>query len=416
MTNQRFGDWLKDYQAERIPDDMKLWNEIEFQMIPTRRKIVISRVGWLVAILMLIMTTAGVYALDQILNNQTGDKGMDAVTEQGKVAELYITNQIGGDYELSVTLQTIYADSNRVFVAISASGTAPVDDTISLRLTPYIVLPNGDELPFLGFGGGGGGGGSIDSDRVPIGIAINANFDASLIAITEPELNLIIRVDLAYTKDNDMVYPQQEYSLGETQFEATVPFNRGVTLTPNQTVMGDGIEMRLQKVVIAPSLTRLELCYVEPAQPEADILYPNVWQPVVSLHVNNEAILENIDIALSELDYRTETGCYTYNVTESLDSYAGEWAFSVDYLGYQLIPPMDELQQAFDEAGLPFVAMEGGGYMLARSEANPHQTREDVPEDYEELQALSDSAQAIYQQWREKIEGAWTFIFTVPEA
>ena len=416
MTNQRFGDWLKDYQAERIPDDMKLWNEIEFQMIPTHRKIVISRVGWLVAVLMIIMTTAGVYALDQILNNQTGDKGMDAVTEQGKVAELYITNQIGGEYELGVTLQTIYADSNRVYVAISAFGTSPVNDTISLNLIPHIILPNGDELPFLGFGGGGGGGGSIDSDRVPIGISMNTNFDASPIDIIQPELELIIRVDIEYTKDNDKVYPQQRFSLGETQFEVTVPFNRGVTLTPDQTVTGAEIEMRLQKVVIAPSLTRLEICYVEPALPEGIILYPNVWQPVVSLRVGNEAILENVDVILSDLDYHTETGCYTYNVTEALDSYAGEWVFSVDYLAYQLTPPTDELQQAFDDAGLPYVAVGDGAYMLAMSEDNPRQPREDVPEDSEELQALYLAAQTIYEKWQEKIEGVWTFTFTVPEA
>ncbi|HRF95595.1 MAG TPA: hypothetical protein PLZ51_10385, partial [Aggregatilineales bacterium] len=106
---------------------MKLWDELELQIKPVRHQVVFSRVGWLVAILIVIMTTAGVYALDQILNNQTGDKGMNAVIEQGKVAELYITNQIGGEYELSVTLETIYADSNRVFVAISASGTAPAN-------------------------------------------------------------------------------------------------------------------------------------------------------------------------------------------------------------------------------------------------------------------------------------------------
>lgn len=416
MTHQRFGDWLKDYQAERIPDDMKLWNEIEFQMIPTHRKIIISRVGWLVAVLMIIMTTAGVYALDQILNNQTGDKGMDAVTEQGKVAELYITNEFGGEYELSVTLETIYADSNRVYVAISASGTAPVDDTISLNLIPHIILLNGDELPFLGFGGGGGGGGSIDSDRVPIGISMNTNFDASPIDITQPELDLIIRVDIEYTKDNDMVYPQQKYYLGETQFEVTVPFNHGVTLTPNQSVTGDGIEMRLQKVVIAPSLTRLEMCYGEPAQPEGIILYPNVWQPVVSLHVNDESVVEGVAVPLSELDYKTETGCYTYNMTESLDSYAGEWVLSVDYLGYQLTPPTDELQQAFDEAGLPFIALDRGAYMLAMSEDNPRQPREDVPQDTEELEAINLAAQTIYRQWQEKIQGKWTFTFTVPEA
>ncbi|HRF95596.1 MAG TPA: hypothetical protein PLZ51_10390, partial [Aggregatilineales bacterium] len=279
-----------------------------------------------------------------------------------------------------------------------------------------VILPNGEELSFLGFGGGGGGGGGIDSERVPIGISMNTNFDASLIDITEPELDLIIRIDLAYTKDNDMVYPQQQFSIGETQFDVTVPFNQGITLTPNQIVMGDGMEMHLQKVVIAPSLTRLEVCYGEPAQPEGNIIYPNVWQPMVSLSVNNEIMLKNVAIALSELDYNSETGCYTYNLTEALDNYRGDWVFSVDYLAYQLTPPTNELQQAFDDAGLPFTAMEGGGYKPTSSPTNPRQFREDVPEDYEELQALNLVAQAIYEQWQEKIEGGWTFTFTVPEA
>nr|MCU0481475.1 hypothetical protein [Anaerolineae bacterium] len=227
-------------------------------------------------------------------------------------------------------------------------------------------------------------------------------------------LPLIIKAELAYIRLNDA--EQGMILLGETQFEVEVPFNRGVTLTPDQTVTGSNIEMRLQKVVIAPSLTRLEMCYVEPDQPEGYVMFPTVWQPVVSLSVNNEAVLENVDVILSEIDYHTETGCYTYNVTEALDSYAGEWVFSVDYLAYQLTPPTDELQQAFDDAGLPYVAVDGGAYMLAMSDDNPRQPREDVPEDYEELQALNLAAQAIVERWQEKIEGAWTFTFTVPEA
>ena len=77
--DKRFTQWLQNYEAERMPDDMNLWNALESQLKPARRTTVFPRVGWLVAVLMLILMTAGVYAFDQIINSQQ-DEGMNAVT------------------------------------------------------------------------------------------------------------------------------------------------------------------------------------------------------------------------------------------------------------------------------------------------------------------------------------------------
>lgn len=416
--DKRFTQWLQDYEAERMPDDMNLWYAIESQIKPVRRTAVISRVGWLVAVLMIIMTTAGVYALDQIINNQVGDEGMNTVAEQGKVTELYITNDFGGEYELKITLETIYADSNRVFVNISTSGTAPADEPISVFMNPHIVLANGQELPFLGFGGGGGGGGGgNESDRVPFSTSLTTNFDASVIEGTSETLQLTLNVELAYnTAANLEQDPMGMNMLGITTFEVEVPFNNGTSLTPNITVLSEGVEMRLQKVVIAPSLTRLELCYVEPIAPERasnPFQIQTIWLPIMSLSVDDKNVFEDQLIGRLPDDYNIETGCYTYNLTFALNDYVGEWALSIDRLTYQITPPTSELQvalqTAFEEAELPAEAVPEGGY-----------TVDNTGLDEAESMELQESAQAIYQaiyeQWQEKIEGAWTFTFTIPEA
>lgn len=407
---QRFAQWLQDYEAERMPDDMNIWNAIESQLKPVRRTTVFPRVGWLVAILMIILMTAGVYALDQIINNQVGDEGMNTVAEQGKVAQLFITNNFGGDYEIQVTLETIYADSNRVYVTMSASGTAPADDPISLFLNPRITLTDGTELPFLGFGGGGGGGGGggdSTPSRIPLITSLTMNYDASVIENALETLPLTITVELAYnTVANMQQDPMGMNMLGVTEFEVEVPFNKGITVNPNLSVTGENIEMTLKSAVIAPSLTRLELCYVEPARPENDThTMPNAWLPIMNLSVDNVTVIESQLIGQLPDTYNPETGCYTYILTFALDGYVGEWTLRIDRLVYQLPPPVDELQQAFDEAGLPATAFENGGYGLDSNGLSETEFTE-----------LYEDVEKILEQWQEKIEGGWTFTFSVPEA
>ena len=283
---QHFAQWLQEYEAERIPDDMNIWNAIESQIRPVRRTTVLPRVGWLVAILILIMTTAGVYALDKIINNQVGDEGMNTVA-------------------------------------------------------------------------------NLQQD--PMGMNM----------------------------------------LGVTEFAVEVPFNNGITLNPNLTVSGEGIEMTLQKVVIAPSLTRLELCYVEPSHLDTS---ETQWQPVMSLSVDNVAVIESQLVGQLPNSYDAETGCYTYSLTFALDGYVGEWTLSIDRLVYQFTPSVAELQQAFDDAGLPFTAMEGGSYSMVSGD------NLQKPAIDEEIAQLNQAAQAIFEQWQEKVEGAWTFTFSVTEA
>lgn len=404
---QHFAQWLQDYETERIPDDMNIWNAIESQLKPVRRTTVFPRVGWLVAILMIILMTAGVYALDQIINNQVGDEGMNTVAEQGKVAQLFITNNFGGDYELQITLETIYADSNRVFVTMSASGTMPADNPISLHLNPHITLTDGTELPFLGFGGGGGGGGGGGDNtpaRVPFSTSLTMNYDASVIENAPETLPLTITVELAYnTVANLQQDPMGMNMLGVTEFVVEVPFNKGITVNPNLSVTGENIEMTLKSAVIAPSLTRLELCYTEPSHLDTS---ETKWQPVMSLSVDDVAVIESQLVGQLPDTYNPETGCYTYILTFALDGYMGDWTLSIDRLVYQLTPPVDELQAAVDAAELPITAMPEGGFTVDSTDLSA-----------EEVSALYDAIQQLIQEnWAEKIEGTWTFTFTVPEA
>jgi hypothetical protein len=405
--DKRFTQWLQEYEAERMPDDMNLWNAIESQLKPARRTTVFPRAGLLVAVLMMILMTAGVYAFDQIINNQVGDEGMNAVAEQGKIAELYITNEVGGEYELAVTLDTIYADSNRVYVTVSATGTAPADDPIFLHLNPHVILSNGDELPFLGFGGGGGGGGGggDESDRVPFGTSLTMNFDANIIETTEIVLPLTIKVDIAYSKVNDAPQTQGMMLLGETEFVAQVPFNHGITLTPNQTVTAGNIEMRLDKVVIAPSLTRLNVCYVEPAKPENDAQSDDkVWTPSISIMVGEEVIFEAPELGLVSTDYNAETGCYGYNVTAALDTYVGDWTVTIDSLSYSLRPSNEDIQAELDARGIVGTVNEDGGITV------------ETPATEADSIAQETAISEMFASWYELIEGGWTFTFTVPEA
>jgi len=65
--------------------------------------------------------------------------------------------------------------------------------------------------------------------------------------------------------------------IGTYHLDFQIPVNKGVTVTPNQTVEVNGIKMRLETIATTPSYTMVHLCYAAPSVPGLSGNTISVW-------------------------------------------------------------------------------------------------------------------------------------------
>lgn len=400
MDEKQIKTALENIATKEVTDDMNLWPLIQKQIEGQRYGLPRRRPGWILVIAaLLIMASATVYAVDRLL--QSSDPGLDAMSQE--ITYLDITQPVPGTagetYNLRVTLDYAYADANRITVSYTVTGEAKASEQLTLYHTPALTDDRGNQFVWLPIGGGGGGGGGSDPDEIiTTTTTMTTSFDASLLTDTPEMLNLNLKIDVAYSTSAAM--PVEGASMiyaGPTMFEFSIPFNAGRVMNTPQTVTAGGIEMTLQKVVVAPSLTRVELCYADPEPEEV------IWSPHGHLVIEGEEMLPVDDFAIAGLagqPLQEDDACRALIIPQALQDHTGEWTLTIDSLRYVPSDQAEVIRRLQEDYDIPVTPLPEGGFTYGA----------DVREDKDIGAAL----QAIHADLAQHINGPWVFTFTLP--
>ncbi|MCA9907345.1 MAG: DUF4179 domain-containing protein [Anaerolineae bacterium] len=397
MDEKQLKQLLEDIAYEEIPDDMNVWHEIRQQVETTnpramRRGFRLVRIGLLAALL--VLATAAAYAVYQGLIGS--DPGLDAVNQANLVTTIDETQAVGGDYNWSVTLHYAYADANRITIGYTVTGEAPAREQIRPFTNPLLKDSVGREYTWLPVGGGGGGGGgSGDPDElIQFEDNLGASFDASIIDGAPESLDLTLTIQLAYANDAARAAygPNVMLPAGEATFDFSVPFIAGHSYAGPQAASASELEMTLQNVVVAPSLTRLDLCFAAPPSENG-----RPWNAFVNVTVDDAMVVEDFQL-LPPIVPDPDSDCQQYIMPLSLVDYveSGEWTLNVTTLRAADSENVDIVaQRMHDEAGIDVTPHEMGGYMF----------NEPQPDMAEANAALA----RILAEEQQSIDGPWVF-------
>ena len=199
---------------------------------------------------------------------------------------------------------------------------------------------------------------------------ISNSVDASVITGTPDHvtLHLTMQIDKHQllpsseaTEPADLLTPSETVTtLDPITFDFTVPFIQGQTVDPDQSIMANGITLHLGRMVIAPSLTRSVLC-----RPATDVGSSTAR---VHLTVDGKPISlggdDALQIILTPL-IDASTGCYDFQINQSLYHYPGEWTLSID----SLVNPILVSHGFSDDGTTVEQSYDGGAVLLAQVRA-----------------------------------------------
>ncbi|MBK8135772.1 MAG: hypothetical protein IPK52_08035 [Chloroflexi bacterium] len=317
MDAKRLKQYLSRKLESEISNTMNLWPQIQKQVqpesAPRPRMALRPRHALVVAALAVLATTA--YAVFQLI--APPDPGMAAVS--GQALQVNQTQSVeslsAGLTDITITLATAYADANRINLTYSVTGESASSGT-TLFINPTLSDAQGTVYPFLSAGRDDfeGQDGSAYSRTGTL------SFDASQVAGAPSALNLSVHFDVAYSDDDlRAADPNGMMMAGQADFAVSVPFNAGTVVAVNQTVG----EVTLQRAVIAPSLTRLEICPAAGLLGAADWWQ---WTVVGSLTIGGQPVATGETLTLAAAD----SACPSVIVPYALDGRAGAWAVTLD--------------------------------------------------------------------------------------
>jgi hypothetical protein len=73
--------------------------------------------------------------------------------------------------------------------------------------------------------------------------------------------------------------------IGNYHFNIVIPVNQGLTMTPDQTLVADGISVRLETITISPSFTSLHICFEAAGDRKFNFAD---WYPQVSIQAGEK--------------------------------------------------------------------------------------------------------------------------------
>lgn len=422
MDEHQIKQAIQTIARQEVSDNMDLWPMIQSGLEAPRRQRPALRLGRLAAaLLILLVAGAAVYAVDRLL--QTGDPGLDALQNANLVTELGLTQTQNG---ISVTLEYAYADANRISIVYTGSAQVPPTDQVmagNARLTDdqgHTFRPM-----FGGGGGGGGGGGEGTAEATPetsvVTFGGTMSYDASVIEATPEHVTLHLELDAQH-------YSGQPAAPGTTPesgaamtghitgpdgnpvmlvyspvgspvtfvFDFTVPLNPGHVLNTPQTATASGIEMILKKLVVTPSMTRAVICFEPPQATEI-----GMWTPDVTISINGAEAMPLT--ALNHTDGEVEPSCSPYQIPQAplLDSSNADWTLTITRLRLPGSEDQAKVNAELEKNGIQLIPQPQGGFGLSSPEGMT----------YDEFSRL---IEAITAQFQKKIEGPWTFRFTLP--
>ncbi|GHO71669.1 hypothetical protein KSC_105610 [Ktedonobacter sp. SOSP1-52] len=291
ITVQRYEQALEDlYTQSEIPSTLT-WNDVQARRIqntlqgkrntgqatwPRSSSSRGKRIAVVIAAALLLTIISGTAYASGILDRVISSMIQPGYVQSGNPLkpEMYTTlNLTSQDGELTGKLETAYADPNELILGLSANhskvpsaGKGGEWDLYAGKVTTsdgFLLPPMSDATT-----NGGGEDGmilEIGKTRTPVDpntASIVATFDTSQIQGNPTSLH--IHAEFIYycigmngaqcapeARAHDITHP---YKL---TYDVTVPFHAGKIVNVNKTVISDGKAVTLERVIIAPSGTRL---------------------------------------------------------------------------------------------------------------------------------------------------------------
>lgn len=334
MDEPRLRHILRKKAEQEIPETMDLRNRI-LQAAAPNRPLYQRRFGWqrvaLVAVLMLLTATAA-YAFYQ--TRVQPDAGIGAVQADNLIVQLDQSEAItiSGDIiqQMTVTLDYAYADSNRITVAYEIDGIAVPDAQVVLFANPTLSDSQGRAYFWLPASGQQLQAGTPSETDTAFGMSGIMSFDSSGVQEQPEALDLTLQLDVAYTtaelQQND---PFAMMMAGRASFSFSLPFNQGQQIAVEQSAAASNLEIRVNQVVIAPSLTRVDLCY-DPTGLAGDQWLS--WQVDVSLSIAGHPLLDHQPADLSGSGgepLSPDAPCRALVISQSLSGQSGTWELTL---------------------------------------------------------------------------------------
>jgi hypothetical protein len=199
-------------------------------------------------VLALMLLGGAAFAMEPLLKQVFNmEPGTQQLLELKLAQDVHLVRQMNG---FTVTIEKVYADSNRVVIGYTVA-TPPNHGYAMSLLDPVLTTADGLTLP----GGDAMGTGAQNNAQ-----AIIAFFDTSQITSTPASLQLHLSArGLGGMEDagSPTVHPYQV--LGPLDFDFTVAFHPGRVATPHETVTVGGQSMTLERIVVTPSQVRVYL-------------------------------------------------------------------------------------------------------------------------------------------------------------
>jgi len=311
-----------------IPETMNLLPNIQTQAESTSapRSRVVLRPRHVFVVAAMIVLATGAYALYQLI--APPDPGMAAVSNA--ITQINQTQTIASQSDdlqnINVTLASAYADANRINLTYSVTADAQSGGT-TLFINPTLTDAAGTVYPFLSAGRG-----EVEeqdgSSFTKIG---SLSFDSTALAGAPSTLDLTVHFDVAFSNDDVRAAdPMGMMMAGGTDFPVTVPFYAGKVVAIGQTVDAGGTVVTLDRAVIAPSLTRLEICAAQETFAAAEWW---AWSAVGGVNIGEQVVTSGETFSFAGaggqmLDDSAQ--CRSVIVPYALDSRAGTWTVTLD--------------------------------------------------------------------------------------
>lgn len=332
MDERQFKTLLKQSLDEEIPT-VNLWEPIA-DKLPMRANraarygLRLSRLP--LATLMVLMLAAAAYAFYQggLLPS---DPGVGSMADADLLTTYDETKPVMGapeEYGLTVTLDYAYADANRVTVGYTVNGTSPDDRRFVAHSNPNLMVAGQPLERLMLLASDQTRGEPTDEGGSSFTGQLTANFiTAGLEAVEGDTLSLQLMVEVALSELGTGEFPASGmFMAGMADFTFDVPYLGGKAIEVGLEAESVGTNVELQRVVVSPSMTRLEMCYDLP-----DLQAPPAWSPFITITIDGTPVFTgHTETYGLETAYEVNEDCRGVVIPAALEAVPGAaWEVAV---------------------------------------------------------------------------------------
>ncbi len=291
------------------------------------------------ALLAALVIVTVVYAVDALLQRViNNDAGLKAINDAELGTPLNLSQTVDG---LTVNLQWVYADENRISIGYIVDGEGPLDSPAQdyYPMLPRLTDADGNEFPSAGGMGYTGEGGeaaqvsSFDTSKVEaLPETLNLHLELSVEIITQDTRATLNAQPTPAPGSTPVIQSRElgnspfEGPYGPFTFDFSVSTRQSRIIDLDQTVTDQDVPITLKRVIIAPSQTRIEVCFDPPVDKEGG------WALIAFLSINGSDLLtENPPVAPGDQPLEG-TNCHSLIYNAAFGERTGDWQLRIPEL------------------------------------------------------------------------------------